>query len=195
MPGPAFLRGDDVTLRTIEEEDLDFTRRWGNDPRIRHGMTTTDPRNRHAAEQRHERHSESDDGVGLLACVDGEGRSPSGSSGEPNDGEPVGRVVLFDIDDVHGNAEMACWVVPEHHGEGYATEATALLIDHALCERRLHKVVGRAIETNEGSRRVFEKLGMEKEGHQRDQKFVDGEHLDVVRYAVLADEWERAYPQ
>ncbi len=34
MSGPVFLPGDDVTLRTIEEEDLEFLQTQINDPRI-----------------------------------------------------------------------------------------------------------------------------------------------------------------
>jgi len=182
MPGPAFLRGDSVALHTTEEEDLEFVQEYANDPRIRGGLTTTEPKNRHAIEQAHERHAESDDGVGFLVCT-------------REDVERVGRIFLFDVDEVHGHAQLACWVAPDHHGEGYATEATELMIDHALCERRLHKVYARAILPNEGSRRVFEKVGMSQEGRQRDQKFVDGEFVDVLRYSVLADEWERRHPQ
>lgn len=171
-----------MALHTVEEEDIDFVREHGNDPRIRHGLTTTEPRNRHAAEQAHERHSESDDSVGLVVCT-------------REDAEPVGHIVLFDVDDVHGNGQLACWVTPDRQGEGVATEATALMVDHALCERRLHKVSARAIASNQRSQAVFESLGMTREGRQRDQKFVDGEHVDVLRYAVLADEWDRRYPQ
>lgn len=171
-----------MALHTVETEDIDFVNRHANDPRIRRGLTTTEPRNRHAAEQAHERHSESDESVGLLVCESGEG-------------DRVGFIVLFDIDEVHGHGQLACWVTPERQGEGVATEATALMIDYALCERRLHKVYARAVEDNTGSRAVFESLGMVEEGRQRDQKFVDGEHVDVYRYAVLADEWDRRYPQ
>lgn len=184
MPGPAFLYGERVALRTVEEEDMEFVQRNRNDPRVRSGMTTTTPRNGHAAEQAFERHSEDDSAVGLLVTDE--------SGAEPT---PVGHVVLFDVETDHGSAELAAWVDPDHWGEGYATEGTALLLDHAFYERRLHHVRARAIETNDGSRAVFERLGLEHEGVQREEKFVDGEHVDVRCYGVLAREWERAYPQ
>lgn len=34
MPGPAFLRGDTVVLRTVEEADLELLQAQVNDPRI-----------------------------------------------------------------------------------------------------------------------------------------------------------------
>lgn len=42
---------------------------------------------------------------------------------------------------------------------------------------------------NEASTRVREKLGYEHEGVAREAAYVDGEHLDVHCYGVLADEW------
>jgi RimJ/RimL family protein N-acetyltransferase len=185
MPGPAFLYGDRVALRTVEEEDLKFLQRNRNDPRVRAGMTTTEPRNGLSMEQAHERHSEdTDSAVGFLV-TDETDETPI----------PVGQVVLFDMDTDHGNGELATWVDPDHWGEGYATEGTAVLLDHAFFERRLHHVRARALETNEGSRTVLENLGLEREGVQREEKFVDGQYVDVVCYGVLAREWERAYPQ
>jgi RimJ/RimL family protein N-acetyltransferase len=64
------------------------------------------------------------------------------------------------------------------------------MVEYAFAERRLHKVVARALVTNEASPRVFERLGFREEGIQRDQKYVDGEYVDVVRYSLLRREWE-----
>ncbi|WP_255151190.1 GNAT family N-acetyltransferase [Halorarius halobius] len=176
MPGPVFLAGDAVALHPIEEDDLEFTQRYSNDPRIRHGLTTSEPQNAYETQQRHEQHSDTDDGVGLLVVPDGTD-------------EPVGIIVLFDIDDTHGTGELACWVVPDAQGNGYATEATALMVDHALGERRLHKVIARALVGNEASRGALESVGFVEEGVQRDEKYVDGRFRDVMRYSILTDEW------
>ncbi len=35
MPGPVFIRGEDVTLRTLERDDLDLLHRSRNNPAIR----------------------------------------------------------------------------------------------------------------------------------------------------------------
>jgi hypothetical protein len=34
MPGPAFIDGDDVTLRTIEKEDLQYLKQVRNSPTV-----------------------------------------------------------------------------------------------------------------------------------------------------------------
>jgi RimJ/RimL family protein N-acetyltransferase len=177
MPGPAFRRGETVALHPANEEDIGFLHEHANDPEVRWGLTTAFPQTRTQAEERHERHAEDDSGVGLLIV--------------PRDGDdPVGMVVGFDIDPAHGTAELAAWVDPDHHGRGYASEATALLVDHLFAERRLHKLVARAIVPNAPSHAVLEGLGFREEGVQPAEKYVDGDHVDVVRYAMLAREWD-----
>jgi RimJ/RimL family protein N-acetyltransferase len=184
MPGPPFVRGETVALHTEEEDDREFLWRHRNDPTIRHGLTTEAPKSRYHLEQEFEQYTGDDSGVGLLICP----RSGS-DGGDGDDPEPIGKIVLFRIDETEGTGELFCWVAPEAHGQGYGTEATRLMVDHALGQRRLHKVVARALVTNEASRTVLERVGFQEEGIQRDQKYVNGDYLDVVRYSVLRHEW------
>lgn len=177
MPGPAFRRGETVALHPVSEEDVGFLHEHANDPEIRWGLTTASPQTRAQAEERHEEHAEDDSGVGLLVVP-------------LDEAEPVGHVVGFDIDSTHGTAELAAWVAPEFQGEGYATEGTALMLDHLFDERRLHRVTARAIVQNGASRAVLENLGFQQEGVQPAEKYVDGEHVGVARYSMLAREWD-----
>lgn len=173
MPGGIFLSGDDVTLRPVEEEDLEFLRDHSNDPAIRHPMTFDRPENLESWHERFEDMYDGDD-VGLLACVDD---------------EPIGYAMLFRVDESAGHAEIASWLAPEAQGEGYGTETAALLLDYAFDERRLHRVRARALDTNTASQRLLEKLGFTHEGVQRDEKYVRGEYVDTHFYGLLADEW------
>lgn len=178
MPGATFLAGDRVDLRTVEEEDLEFLRDHSNDPTIRHPMTFDTPTN---LEQQRDRFEDmyDDDDVALLACVDG---------------DPVGYVMLFHVDDTAGHAEIAYWTSPDAQGEGYTTEAVALLVDYAFDERRLHRLRARSLATNEASRGLLEKLGFTEEGVQRDEKFVGGEYVDTHFYGLLESEWDGIRP-
>lgn len=170
MPGPAFLHGDTLTLRTVETEDYEFVHRHWNDPAVRRGFARHTPRNR---EQIADFFEESDDAVHLLAC---------------RDGDPVGFVWLFGIDDVASRAELGYWVVPGEQGEGYATEITELAVEYAFDERGLYKVLARVIECNDASARVLQKVGFRQEGHLRDHYYVDGDQVDADLYALLATE-------
>jgi RimJ/RimL family protein N-acetyltransferase len=174
MPGPVFAKGDDVTLRTVEEDDLEFVQSARNDPAIRQPLTLNRAMNAEQAREFFEDAYSTEGSASLLACVDE---------------EPVGMVVLFDEDDVTGTATLAYWLAPDYWGNGYATEAAGLICEHGFAERRLNKIRADVIEPNDGSQRVLEKLGFAEEGLLREEKFVRGEHVDVHRYGLLADEW------
>ncbi|WP_232703239.1 GNAT family N-acetyltransferase [Halobacterium wangiae] len=175
MPGPMFADGNEVTLRTVEEADLEFVQRVRNDPAVRQPLTLNRPANAEQIEAFFENAISSEDGAALLVC---------------REEEPMGMVALFSEDDVTGTATIAYWLDPEFWGNGYATEAVGLLVEYAFAERRLHKLRAEVVEPNDGSQRVLEKLGFQREGLLRDEKFVRGEHVDVHRFGLLADEWE-----
>jgi RimJ/RimL family protein N-acetyltransferase len=174
MPGATFLRGDSLSLRTVTERDYAFLHEHGNDPDIRMGAPTPTP----VSEADLAEFVEADDSsVQFLPC---------------RTGTPVGFVFLFDIDANRGHAEVGCWIAPGEQGNGYATEATGLCLDHAFDDRGLHKVVGRAFEHNDASMHVLENLGFQQEGCLREQDYIRGEYRDTYLFGLLADEWEQA---
>ena len=173
MPGPVFLEGEQVTLRPPEEEDIEFLARNMNDPRVRRPIGSVGPMSESDEEEWIENANE--DGVSLLVCVDG---------------EPVGTIGLSDVMDTWGCAEIGYWLTPDAWGEGYATEATELLVAYGFDQLRFNKVVAHAFAFNAASRRVLEKVGFTEEGVHRQEAFVDGEYVDIHRYGLLADEYE-----
>ena len=79
---------------------------------------------------------------------------------------------------------------PEHHGRGYATEATAELLRLGFEELGLHRMYGRLDARNSASARVLEKLGMRHEAQLVENEWVKGEWTDEAIYAMLDREWE-----
>lgn len=181
MPGPVFLGGERLALRPAEREDADFLVEHLNDPRTRASRTAQYPTGRDDVE----RYlggtlGRTGDSLALLACVDG---------------DPVGQVVLNREhmgDSEYGRGELAYWIDPDEQGNGYATDASRLLLSHCFDGLGLHKVVVRAFESNAASQRVVEKLGFTREGTFRDEAFVDGRWEDYYRYGLLREEWPDA---
>ena len=171
MPGPAFLEGERVSLRTVEEEDIEFLRDAVNDPDVWRTTLMAEPKN---AEQEREFFEEvvCGDGSVDLLVADGE--------------DPVGMVGLNGLDEGNGVAELGYWIAPDQWGDGYATDAARTVTEYAFRQRRLHRVEARVVDFNEASARVLEKAGFDREGVHRGAAFVDGEHRDVVWYARLA---------
>ena len=171
MPGGTFLSGERLALCTVTPSDYEFLREHGNHPEIRIGAPVPTP----VSKQDIAAFVEDDpNSVQFLAC---------------QDGTPVGFVFLFDIDYDRGHAEVGFWTVPDDQGNGYATEATALCLDHAFNDRGLHKVFARVFEHNDASMRVLESLGFRQEGCLREQDYIRGEYRDTYLFGLLNDEW------
>ena len=173
MPGPTFIEGERVSLHPVEEEDAEFFQRVVNDPDVRQSIGRVEPINRRQEEEYLESLDDTD-GVQFVVVADD---------------DRVGTVSLMDVTATFGNGEIGYFFAPESWGNGYATEATELVVDYAFAERRLHKVYAHVFAFNDASRHVLEKNGFEREGTQREQVYVDGEYVDVYRYGLLEDEW------
>lgn len=77
-------------------------------------------------------------------------------------------------------------------GKGYAVEAVQLLFQMAFKELSLHRIYATCNALNLRSERVMQKLGMRKEGHFLQDRFIKGKWEDSFMYAILEDEWRQA---
>lgn len=105
------------------------------------------------------------------------------------EGDLIGHVVLMRRSVEHRQGEIGYVLDPAHHGHGYATEASALMLRLGFEELRLHRIVGRLDARNAASAAVLERLGMRREAHLRENEFVKGEWVDELVYAILDREW------
>jgi RimJ/RimL family protein N-acetyltransferase len=174
MPGPVFLRGNTVTLRPVERDDLAFLQELINDPDVWPGFGAPDPRNRVAQEQRFEELIEQGDEIKLIIC---------------HEESSVGRIRLTHINEGWGTAELVCSVAPDEQNQGHATESSRLLVNHAFDSLRLNKLITRVFATNKPSKRVVEKLGFVREGTLRQHVYLNGEYIDMYYYGLLKSEW------
>lgn len=175
MPGPVFIEGDRIELRTVEEEDIEFLTRGVNHPAIRRYISVFRmPQNRERYEETFENVDSSENGASLLVCVDG---------------ERVGSVQLYPVDEGRGEANLAYWIDPDAQGNGYATAAGELVVEYGFEELRLHRISAVTMTPNAASRRVLERLGFSHEGTKRESAFADGEYVDEAQYGLLEAEW------
>jgi RimJ/RimL family protein N-acetyltransferase len=174
MAGPVYLSGDRIDLRTVEDDDLEFFHEATNHPEVRRYIAGFDGPVSRAEYEREEFEKHRTEGVSLVVC-DGETR--------------VGNVSLGPVNDEHGWANLGAWLHPEYHGEGYAIEACALLLDYAFGEHGLRRVRAQHLGPNGDSRRLLDRLGFTQEGVARDHNRFEGGVVDDVRYGLLADEW------
>lgn len=86
-------------------------------------------------------------------------------------------------------AELGYWLIANAWGHGYATEATRALVDYGFRAFNLARIYAMVLAGNTSSERVLDKLGMTREGVQR-QHVKKGRRLcDVTLYGVLRADW------
>lgn len=175
MPGPVFLDGDEVALRTIEEEDLEFLQENVNDRSVWRAIGSPGPVSGPQEREFFEDVVCDGDGVHLLVAVDG---------------APAGTVSLSPNPDEADAAELGYWIADEYRRQGYGLEAAELLTGYGFRQRGLHRIAARVFEFNHASQALLESLGYVHEGTNREAAFVDGRYWDVRWYSVLESEWD-----
>ncbi len=105
------------------------------------------------------------------------------------DGEPVGVVRLFDLDDDTPMFDLR--VKTAARGQGIGTLAVRWLTEHVFTEfPAVHRIEGTTRQDNLAMRAVFRRCGYAKEAHYRQVwPGPGGERYDAVGYAILRDDW------
>lgn len=111
------------------------------------------------------------------------------AAGGEEDGELIGMIGLHP-EPRHERAGMGFWIGRPYWNRGYATEAGREVVRWGFEERELRRIHAECFSRNEPSRRVLEKLGMQREGVLRSHFRKWDEFVDVEVYGLLRREWE-----
>ncbi len=76
--------------------------------------------------------------------------------------------------------------------QGYGTETAKALLEFGFGELNLHRIFATCDQANVASVHILEKVGMRREGHLRENKWIRGEWRDSLLYAILDYEWKRS---
>jgi ribosomal-protein-alanine N-acetyltransferase len=109
---------------------------------------------------------------------------------ETANGKLAGVVSLMQIHREHRRAELGYWIAVDRWNKGFATEASASILDFGFRNLGLHRIESTHFVRNPASGKVMQKLGMTEEGIERDSA-VKWDHFEsLVRYAILESEWK-----
>lgn len=168
-----------VYLRASEREDIPRFVAWFNDHRTSRTLALRAPLSIPSEEAWFERML-ADQGKGgyhFVACL-------------LEDDRPIGTIGLFDLDLVNGSAGLGISIgEPGDRGRGHGTDMLEALLGFGFGSLRLERIWLDVYDFNPGARHVYEQAGFVHEGTQRHAVFREGRFVDVIRMAILADEW------
>jgi RimJ/RimL family protein N-acetyltransferase len=174
--------GQKVTLREMEKADVAHKVKWFNDPDINKTLLMEEK-------------------LDLNKSLEWFERTRADASRrdfviESREGKPIGIMALVHIDAVHRTAECFCVIGEKAYwGGGIGTEAHLLLADWAFKNLGLHKIWADIRPENAAIIKVIERLGFKVEGTLREEKFIGGKRVDIVRIGLLRREFYAAHPE
>lgn len=109
---------------------------------------------------------------------------------ERRSAQPIGTTELRGLDFRNRTAEFGILIgETTHHGKGYGTETTQLMLDYAFAALGLHSVALTVFAYNLAGRRAYEKAGFRESGRQRERAWMGGRYWDVIFMDCLASEF------
>ena len=106
------------------------------------------------------------------------------------DDQLLGTVKLVAIGWAHGFARLQLAIGdPADRGQGYGSEALALILRYAFDELNLYRVAVTTCAYNGGALRWLERAGFVTEVRQRETIKRAGKRWDLIHLAILQPEW------
>lgn len=84
---------------------------------------------------------------------------------------------------------LGYFILPQHWGKGYVTEAVRMIIDYMFETQNIIKICAGCVADNVASIQVMEKAGMVQESHLVKHMVLEGNLHDRYDYRILKDEW------
>lgn len=173
------IASETIRLRPLEKGDMELKVKWFNDPKVNKTLVLNEKLQLDKSLEWFDKAVRDDSRRDFII--------------ETKDGEPIGVTGLLEIDRVHGTAECFCVIGQKKFwGKGIGTEVHSLLLQLAFDELNLHKIWAVVYTNNAAVLKIVEKLGFSIEGTLREEKYIRGKRIDLLRIGVLRDEFKPA---
>ena len=104
---------------------------------------------------------------------------------------PIGIIALRMGSSKFRNGEIWYKISPDYWGKGNGTEALRAVLNFAFRDLDLHRITAGCAVDNQGSSRVLEKGGMQREGRTRASLPLKTGWSDGYNYAILQSDWRK----
>lgn len=170
------LKGENIYLRALEPEDLEFIYAIENDESIWEVSHTQTPYSRFLIRQYLENaHQDIYEAkqLRLAICV-------------TNSSEAIGLIDLFDFDPQHLRAGIGILIQnSSDRNNGVGSEALQLLIEYAFSQLQLHQLYANIGTDNEASLQLFAKFGFQKIGIKKQWNKVSNVYKDEALFQLI----------
>ena len=166
-----------VSLRTLEEEDLEARVKWFNDPETNQFLVSDYPMS--LSKTRHWfQNSLKDDTKLNLSIVDCKTDKLIGMTG------------FLNIDQKNAHAQFYITIgEADFRGKGLPNIIIPAVLTHGFTFLRLNKVYLWTLKKNKRAQKVYEKNGFKKEAILRDFLYCRGGFQDIIQHYVLSKEF------
>jgi ribosomal-protein-alanine N-acetyltransferase len=86
---------------------------------------------------------------------------------------------------VHRKAEIGFWLLPDHWGKGFMTEAIPAICRYGFEKMKIHRIEGLVESDNSACRKAMGKLGFTCEGTMSDCEVKNGKFISLAIYAKI----------
>lgn len=171
------IKGERISLRPIEREDLVRYVRWINDREVTTYLYTFLPMNIEDEEEWYERQRKDETSLNLAIVL--------------NIGaKHIGSIGLHKINYREQQAELGIMIGDKGEwGQGYGREAIELLLEFAFTELNFHRIYLQVFAEHAAAQRCYRHCGFQEEGRLRDATFRRGRFQDMLIMSVLRPEY------
>lgn len=168
----------DITLRSIEERDLEKLRILRNLPDT--WMYLTDPTLIDAENQKK-----------WFQSLQGRADRKYFSLCAPGH-DLLGVVRMDEIDKQNRSIRVGCDIVADQRGKGWGQKAYGAILKYCFDELNNHRVWLCVLDFNQAAIAVYKKAGFKDEGKYREAVFRNGKYHDYLVMSVLEQEYRSA---
>lgn len=170
------LRGENLYLRALEPEDLEFVYSLENDETIWNVSNTQTPYSRFLIRQYLENaHQDIYEAKQLRLAIC-----------EKDSLLAIGLIDLFDFDPKNNRAGIGILIQKEQYrNSGLGSEALQLLIQYAFTQLHLHQLYANINPANEPSVRLFTNFGFQNIGIKKEWNLVNGVYQDEALFQLI----------
>lgn len=104
--------------------------------------------------------------------------------------EPIGYIRLTDIDHINKSICIGGDIAEQYCGQGHGKAMYSLIFQLGFQTWNMNRLWLLVLEDNKRAQRLYEKVGLQKEGVQRKAVYKNGKYQDYIMMSILREEYD-----